>query len=64
MFHVSGFMFYDKMLSKISDFVKRNLDTIILIVVMAFLVLLSFAAGYIMANERNKQPIIIEDLKR
>lgn len=49
------------MLSKILDFVKKNLDTLILIVGVILFMLLSFAAGYIMAKAQNKQPVIIEN---
>ena len=57
------------MLSKITEIVKglyerigRNRDNIILAAVVALLVLLSFAAGYITAkkSEMQKQPIKIE----
>lgn len=45
------------MIAKISNFVKNNFNDIMLIIVVALLILLSFAIGFIMAKEQNKQPI-------
>ena len=56
------------MLSKITEIVKglyerigRNRDNIILAAVVALLVLLSFAAGYIAAKSQDKESITITD---
>ena len=56
------------MLSKITEIVKdlyerigRNWDNIILAAVVALLVLLSFAAGYIAAKYQDKESITITD---
>ncbi len=45
------------MIAKISDFVKAHFNNIILFIIVALLILLSFAVGFIMAKERQKQPI-------
>jgi len=47
------------MLSKIKNFVKAHLNDIILVIIVALLVLLSFAAGFIIAKYQQKQPIKI-----
>lgn len=48
------------MIAKISNFVKAHFNDIILITIVALLILLSFACGFIMAKEQQKQPIQIE----
>ena len=48
------------MLTKIEDFVKAHLDDIILLVGVILISLLSFAAGYIVAKQQEKEPIKIE----
>ena len=48
------------MIAKISNFVKTHFNDIILFIVVALLVLLSFAIGFLMAKEQQKQPIRIE----
>jgi len=48
------------MIAKISNFVKTRFNDIILFIVVALLVLLSFAIGFLMAKEQQKQPIKIE----
>jgi len=48
------------MLAKIKQFVKENLADIILIIGVILISLLSFAAGYIMAKQQEKEPIRIE----
>lgn len=50
------------MIAKISNFVKAHFNDIILIIIVALLILLSFAVGYIIAKEQQKQPIQIETL--
>jgi len=59
------------MLSNISEFVKRQLDrikphinTIILGLLVAFLVLFSFACGYIVAKYQSREPLIIGQSKQ
>ena len=51
------------MLSKIKDFVKVHFNDIMLIIVVALLILLSFASGFIIAKYQLKQPIQIEEIK-
>jgi len=48
------------MLSEIRDFVKAHLNDIILFIIVALLIMLSFAIGYITAKYRSKAPISIE----
>ena len=48
------------MIAKISNFVKAHFNDIILIIVVVLLILLSFASGFIIAKEQQKQPIQIE----
>ena len=48
------------MLTKIIDFVKAHLDDIILLIGVILISLLSFAAGYIVAKQQEKEPIKIE----
>ena len=50
------------MLSKIRKFVKEYLDDIILVVGVILISLLSFAAGYIVAKEQEKEPITFEEI--
>jgi len=47
-------------LSKIKEFVKANLNNIILVSLAALFVLLSFAGGYIMAKYQDRKPIQIQ----
>ena len=48
------------MLAKIIQFVKVHQDDIILVIGVVLISLLSFAAGYIMAKQQEKEPIRIE----
>ncbi len=47
-------------LTKIQEFVKVQLNTITLIVLIMLLVLFSFACGYIIAKYQNIKPIQIQ----
>jgi hypothetical protein len=47
------------MLAKIIDFVKTHFIDIMLFIIVALLMLLSFAAGFIMAKYQQKEPIEI-----
>jgi len=51
------------MLSKIQNFVKAHLDDIILLIGVILISLLSFAMGYIVAKEQEKEPLRIENPK-
>ena len=48
------------MLAEIRDFVKAHFYDIILFIIVALLILLSFAIGYITAKYQSKEPIQIE----
>ena len=48
------------MLAKIKQFVKENLADIILVIGVILISLLSFAVGYIVAKQQEKEPIQIE----
>ncbi len=48
------------MLTKIIQFVKEHLTDIILVVGVVLISLLSFATGYIIAKQEEKEPIKIE----
>jgi len=48
------------MLQKIKQFVKTHQDDIILLIGVILISLLSFAAGYIVAKQQEKEPIRIE----
>ena len=50
------------MITKISNFVKAKFYDIMLIIIIAMLILLSFAFGFITAKYQQKQPIQIESL--
>ena len=56
--------FNNNILAKISSFVKhfydRNVYDIMLFIIVALLILLSFAAGFIIAKYQEKEPIKIE----
>ena len=49
-----------ELLSKISNGVKDNQGDIILVVGVILISLLSFAVGFIVAKQQEKEPIIIE----
>ena len=55
------------MLAKIKDFVKNFIDRkfydIMLVIIVALLIMLSFAAGFITAKSFNKEPVQIENTK-
>lgn len=51
------------MLSNFKEFVKTHEAMIILIVAVALISLLSFAAGYLVAKEQLKRPLIIEKIQ-
>jgi len=48
------------MLSKIKNFVNEHQNDIILVIGVILISLLSFAAGYIIARQQEKEPIKIE----
>jgi Tfp pilus assembly protein PilO len=48
------------MLSNIKNFVKDHRDDIILLIVIILISLLSFAVGFILAREKEKESIEIE----
>jgi len=47
------------MLSEIKDFVKAHFSDIMLFIIVALLILLAFASGYITAKYQSKEPIQI-----
>jgi len=51
---------YVYMLAKISFFVKRNQEDVILLIGVILISLLSFAMGYIVAQQQGKEPVRIE----
>lgn len=50
----------DSILSKIFSFVKSHFNDIMLFIIIVFLILLAFAAGYITAKYQSKEAIQIE----
>lgn len=48
------------MLTKIKGFVKDNLDDIILVIGVILISLFSFALGFIIAKQQEKEPLRIE----
>ncbi|PIQ98232.1 MAG: hypothetical protein COV64_02400, partial [Candidatus Nealsonbacteria bacterium CG11_big_fil_rev_8_21_14_0_20_39_9] len=48
------------MLAKIKDFVNEYLSDIILLIGVILISLLSFAVGYIVAKQQDKEPIKVE----
>ena len=48
------------MLSEIRDFVKVHFNDIILIIIVSLLIMLAFAAGYIVCKQQSILPIQIE----
>lgn len=48
------------MLSKVTNFVNRHFNDIMLFIIVVFLVMLAFAIGYITAKYHFKEPIRIE----
>lgn len=48
------------MLAEIRDFVKAHFNDIILFIIVALLIMLAYAAGYITAKYQSKTPISIE----
>jgi hypothetical protein len=51
------------MLTKISEFVKNNFSNIALVIIVMLLMMFSFAAGYIMSNYAQKQPLEVINQK-
>ena len=49
------------MLTKIQEFVKTHLDDIILVIGVILISLFSFAMGYIIAKQQEKEPIQFEN---
>lgn len=49
------------MLTKFKDFVKNNLNEILVVVAVILISLFSFAAGYLTAKYQEKEPIRIEN---
>ncbi len=49
------------MLSKLKQFVKEHQSDTILLIGVILISLLSFAMGYIVAKQQEKEPIIIEE---
>lgn len=52
---------YKDSLTKISGFVKLHFSDIIIFIIVALLIMLSFAVGFITAKYQNKTPIQIEN---
>lgn len=52
------------MLSKLKEFTKRHLNDIILLIGVILISLLSFALGYIVAKQQEKEPLRIEHTNR
>ena len=48
------------MLTNIKEFVKERQEDIILVIGVVLISLLSFAAGYVVAKQQEKEPIKIE----
>ena len=48
------------MLSEIRDFVKGHFNDIMLFIIVALLIMLAFAAGYMTSKYQTKEPIKIE----
>jgi hypothetical protein len=48
------------MLTKILEFVKAHINDIILFIIVALLILFSFAMGYLLGKHQLKTPIHIE----
>ena len=51
------------MLAEINDFVKAHFNDVILFIIIALLVMLAFASGYITAKYQTKEPIQIINQK-
>lgn len=51
------------MLSEIKGFVKEHFNDIMLFIIVCLLVMLAFAAGYIIAKQQIKNPIQILNSK-
>ena len=47
------------MLAEIKDFVKAHFNDIMLFIIVALLIMLAFAVGYITAKYQSKEPIQI-----
>jgi hypothetical protein len=52
------------MLSKLLAFVKSHFNDIILFIIVALLIMLSFAIGYITAKYQSKEPIEINSVEK
>ena len=52
-------MFYN--IDRIKDFIKKYQEDIILVIGVILISLLSFAMGYIVAKEQEKQPLRFEE---
>ena len=51
------------MLLKISQFVKKHQEDIVLIIAIFLISLFSFAVGYILAKQQEKMPIKFEQIQ-
>jgi hypothetical protein len=52
------------MLKDFKEFIKKNQVDIILALIVFLLSLLSFAAGYLLAKNQQKQPLRFEEIKQ
>ena len=50
------------MLTKLKAFVKNNLNDILIVAAVILISLFSFAAGYLVSDYRQKEPIQIETM--
>jgi hypothetical protein len=48
------------MISQIKDFIKKHFSDIILFIIIVLLMMLSFAVGYLIAENQLKEPLQIE----
>ena len=52
------------MLAEIKDFVKAHFNDIILFIIVALLIMLTFSAGYIIAKYQAKPPIELKNFNQ
>jgi len=55
---------YKDILARFLVFVKSHLNDIILFIIVALLIMLSFSTGYIAGKYRSKEPIKIENYQQ
>ncbi len=52
-----------KLVKALGEFIKNNINNVILFIIVVLFILLSFASGYMIGEYQQREPIIIESSK-